>query len=163
MTATYEKIATTTLGSTAASTTFSSISGSYTDLVIIINANSTTASSIQMQFNGDTGSNYSRTVLGGTGSAIQSFRQTNTAFINLSNDSILTSSEKTNQIVHIQNYSNTTTHKTSLSKSNSATYGVDAVVGLWRNTSAITSVTLLVTGNTFTVGSIFTLYGIKAE
>ena len=163
MTATYEKIATTTLGSTAASTTFSSISGSYTDLVIIVNANSTTASSIQMQFNGDTGSNYSRTVLGGTGSAIQSFRQTNTAFINLSNDSILTSSEKTNQIVHIQNYSNTTTHKTSLSKSNSATYGVDAVVGLWRNTSAITSVTLLVTGNTFTVGSIFTLYGIKAE
>jgi hypothetical protein len=162
MTATYEKIATNTLGSTAASTTFSSISGSYTDLVIIVNANSTTASSIQMQFNGDTGSNYSRTVLGGTGSIIQSFRQTNTAFINLSNDSIL-SSEKTNQIVHIQNYSNATTYKTSLSKSNSATYGVDAVVGLWRNTSAITSVTLLVTGNTFTAGSVFTIYGIKAE
>jgi hypothetical protein len=161
MTSTYEKIATTTLGSTAASTTFSSISGSYTDLVIIINANSTTGSSIQMQFNGDTGSNYSRTVLGGNGSAIQSFSQANTAFINLSNDSQL-SSEKTNQIVHIQNYSNATTRKTSLSKSNSATYGVDLVAGLWRNTSAITSVTLLVTGNTFTVGSIFTIYGIKA-
>ena len=35
MTATYEKIATTTLGSNTASTTFSSISGAYTDLVLI--------------------------------------------------------------------------------------------------------------------------------
>jgi hypothetical protein len=31
---------------------------------------------------------------------------------------------------------------------------------LWRNTSAITSVTILTTGNTFTTGSTFTLYGI---
>ena len=39
MTATYEKIATTTLGSAATSVTFSSISGSYTDLVLFSTGN----------------------------------------------------------------------------------------------------------------------------
>ena len=42
--------------------------------------------------------------------------------------------------------------------------GVDAVVGLWRSTAAITS--LLVkpesTGNEFAIGSTFNLYGIKS-
>ena len=37
MTATYEKIATTTLGSTQTSTTFSSIASTYTDIVIVVN------------------------------------------------------------------------------------------------------------------------------
>jgi hypothetical protein len=38
--------------------------------------------------------------------------------------------------------------------------GVDAFVGLWRNTASITSLT--VNGNTFAVGSTFRLYGIEA-
>jgi hypothetical protein len=37
MTSTYEKIATNTLGSAASSVTFTSISGAYTDLVLISN------------------------------------------------------------------------------------------------------------------------------
>ena len=52
MTATYEKIATTTLGSSQASVTFSSISGSYTDLVLI--SDSTVASGsdgVRLRFN----------------------------------------------------------------------------------------------------------------
>ena len=36
MASTYEKIATTTLGSATASYTFSSISGTYTDLILIL-------------------------------------------------------------------------------------------------------------------------------
>jgi hypothetical protein len=45
MTATYEKIATTTLGSAQADITFSSISGAYTDLVIIYTLNAATTTS----------------------------------------------------------------------------------------------------------------------
>jgi hypothetical protein len=62
MTATYEKIATTTLGSTTATVTFSSISGAYTDLVLVERlVKSITGGSLQVRFNSDTGTNYSAT------------------------------------------------------------------------------------------------------
>jgi microcompartment protein CcmK/EutM len=77
MTATYEKIATTTLGSAQASTTFSTISGAYTDLVLIVAGVTTSGTeAVAVQVNGDTGSNYSRTVLLGNGSAASSSRAT---------------------------------------------------------------------------------------
>jgi hypothetical protein len=73
-------------------------------------------------------------------------------------------------IYQIMNYSNTTTYKTSLTRQNTvdaADYnGTLTAVGLWRSTSAITSVAIQLTRGgsayNFTSGSIFTLYGIKA-
>jgi hypothetical protein len=58
---TYEAIATQTLGSAAASVTFSSIPGTYTDLVIVCTPLRVTAGAEELvfQFNSDTGSNYS--------------------------------------------------------------------------------------------------------
>ena len=43
MAITYEPIATNTLGSAAASVTFSSISGTYTDLVVVVSGNGAVA------------------------------------------------------------------------------------------------------------------------
>ena len=58
MTATYDCIATTTLGSDQASVTFSAISGNYTDLVIVGNGALTAgAGTLFIRFNSDTGSN----------------------------------------------------------------------------------------------------------
>jgi hypothetical protein len=75
---TYEAIATQTLGSAAASVTFSSIPGTYTDLVLVVAGTLTTGTeNIVMQFNGDTGSNYSVTSLLGDGSTASSFRSSN--------------------------------------------------------------------------------------
>ena len=66
-------------------------------------------------------------------------------------------------IGQIQNYSNTTTYKTWLSRSNIPADFVGALVGLWRSTSAITTIQFLTTtADTFAIGTTFTLYGIKA-
>jgi hypothetical protein len=68
-------------------------------------------------------------------------------------------------IVHIQNYSNSTTNKTWLSRSNIPADFAGLVVGLWRATpAAITTIQFLTTtADTFTSGTTFTLYGIKAK
>jgi hypothetical protein len=170
MTITYEKIATTTLGGTAADVTFSSIPATYTDLVLVMSAaipSGTDAFSF-WQANGDTATNYSQTNLYGTGSTAGSDRITsisNPSFNYYSN--ITTTVGQNTTVATWLNYSNTTTYKTMLVRSNTATGpsfpGVSAIVGMWRNTAAITSLAFKVQGNSFATGSTFTLYGIKAK
>ena len=66
-------------------------------------------------------------------------------------------------IANIFNYSNTTTFKTILSRSGNAGASTTAAVSLRRDTSAITTISFDLTGaSTYSVGSTFTLYGIKA-
>lgn len=161
MATTYEPLASTTLGSAAASVTFSSISGSYTDLVVIINSKITVGDQgIRFRFNSDSGSNYSFTYLGGNGTTASSGRQSNKTGVDLGN------ADATNfnpTIVHIQNYANTTTYKTAIGRTNVPALYLYAYVGLWRSTSAITSI--VIDGNSginFASGSTFTLYGILA-
>jgi hypothetical protein len=163
---TYEPISTTTLSTATASVTFSSISATYTDLVIIAQfGQSTGGNAVGMQFNSDTANNYSITSLYGTGTTAASDRLANTSHIwgayNIAPSSVVSGVAKWN----IQNYSNTTTYKTALCRydNNDATYaGTSAVVGLWRSTAAITSITLKPSAGNLASGSTFTLYGIKA-
>ena len=157
MTATYDCIATTTLGSTQTSVSLTSISGSYTDLIIIINGSFSSGSGVDTQFNSDTGTNYSRTRVYGDGTSALSARSTNATAI--SSGYLGTTQSVT--IIQIMNYANTTTYKTLLARGSASGSQVVATAGLWRSTAAITSVTL--SGGTFASGSTFTLYGIKAE
>lgn len=158
--ATYTQIATTTLGSAQSSVTFSSISGAYTDLVLVTSAKSATSDrELTIRFNSDSGSNYSNTYIYGDGSSAVSGRSSNSTTIDFA---------RTDQnnfwagLLHIQNYSNTTTNKTTLSRGNSGSY-VFGWVGLWRSTAAITSLTIGVGGGqNFASGSEFSLYGIAA-
>jgi hypothetical protein len=62
---TYVAIAEQTLGTAAASVTFSSIPGTYTDLVLVLSVQDASGNTFALQFNGDTSTNYS-TVLTGT-------------------------------------------------------------------------------------------------
>jgi len=167
MTATYEKIATTTLGSSTATVTFSAISGSYTDLILVCQiAQVASNNSPRIRFNSDTGSNYSYTYVKGNGSSAVSGRDSNSTAGYLAETSGSTSLELIT-ITHIMNYSNSATFKTHISRGNRASAETDATVGLWRSTSAITSISLAMGGsfptNNFASGSTFTLYGIKAE
>jgi hypothetical protein len=152
MPGTYEKIATTTLGSATATVTYSSL-GSYTDIVIIYNG--TTGNNLSLQFNSDTGSNYSITRIQGTGTSATSARYSNqTSMFGPY------STANTVAIWQVMNYSNATTYKTGLARGGGADYGTEAYVGLWRNTAAITSITVLAPSGNLASGSTITLYGI---
>lgn len=158
---TYTPIATTTVSGT--SYTFSSIPSTYTDLILVNfigNATGAGAGGIQIRYNGDTGSNYSWTYLVGTGSSAVSGRSSGTYFdIGMTNNT----TDFSQVICQIQNYSNTTTYKTTMSRSASAATEVSANVSLWRSTSAINSITVTkADGANFKSGTTLTLYGITA-
>jgi hypothetical protein len=164
MATTYEPIATTTLSSAQSSVTFSSISGSYTDLVLVMNYFSSTSEWPMIQFNSDTATNYSFTEMYGNGSSANSVRQSSVSgiWVGYGAYSPAGTTNPGTIIINIQNYANTTTYKTTLSRSNS-TNGVEATVGLWRSTSAINQIVIKhQTATTYASGSTFTLYGIKA-
>jgi hypothetical protein len=158
MPATYEPISTQTLGSAQASVTLSSISATYTDLVLVVQGTSTVDEPILMRLNGDTGSNYSWTQLGGDSGSAFSSRATSQTSIRIG----FGSTAQGNHIAQIMNYSNATTYKTNLSRSNKGAADVRAIVGLWANTSAVTSITVIQNAGDFSSGCTFTLYGIKA-
>lgn len=158
---TYTPIATQTLSTTAATITFSSIPSSYTDLVLVFTGQSTSGNIVNyLQFNSDTATNYSWTALGGSGGAAVSARGTSVSQPRIDYYGYMDQTEA-NRIVHIMNYTNTTTYKTFISRANNSNNGVSTVAGLWRSTAAITSITVGA-GGTFTSGSTFTLYGIAA-
>lgn len=159
MAKTYEPLATTTLSSTQSTVTFSSISGSYTDLVLVTDGTSSAADyTMTLQFNSDTGANYSSTILNGSSSpANPSSTKDN------NNSSVFSGSITTTQsssIISIQNYANTTNYKTLLARGNAGTERIRLYIGLWRNTNAINSITLGTNGTSFASGCTFTLYGI---
>lgn len=163
MAATYEPIATTTLGSAQSSYTFSSIPQTYTDLILIVSATNSIAG--QSDFfqvgNGsvDTGSNYSYTGTAGDGSTASSYRATNgiRCYAGYMQTSSIYSS-----IINFQNYSNTTIYKTILVRKGQSDSYVESIVNLWRSTSAINTIKIFPDSNNFASGSTFTLYGIKA-
>jgi len=158
---TYVALATQTLGSTVSSVTFSSIPQGYTDLVLVATASrgitGSGAADFNMTFNGDTGTNYSVTLL----YEANSTRSTNRANLNwmgaVGDNNLLQSA------VNIMSYSNTITYKTAIGRWGSPTDSqVRASVGVWRSTAAITSLTITPTNN-IAAGSTLTLYGIKAQ
>jgi hypothetical protein len=164
MASTYTPIATQTLGSAQATVNFSSIPGTYTDLVLVISTAATTGNpNIILQFNSDTGTNYSVSSLSGNGSSATSTRASTQSSIKINQVATLNGTLGNSvYTVNVMNYSNTTTFKSVLSRSNRAAVGVDASAGLFRSTSAITAIDIKTSASTFITGSTFTLYGIKA-
>jgi hypothetical protein len=154
---TYTELLKTTVGTATTSVTLNlaGISG-YTDLQLVLaGTNNSGGIDVQVQVNGDTGTNYSRTFLLGTGSATSSGRSTSAS----SWVPAGLSTTQGNMILQFMNYSNTTTNKTFIGRSSIPSVYTVATVGLWRNTAAITSITLS-NANNFSVGTTFSLYGI---
>lgn len=159
MPATYDKIATTTLGSAQSSVTFSSISSIYTDLELVIVGQGSSAGYIKINVNGDTGTNYSRTIIYSTGSAVSAGGNAN---LNRFLDGWVPATNFSLTNYKFINYS-ASTYKSVLSSQRPTTDIVTQAVQLWRSTSAITSMVIaLDNAANFNANSVFTLYGIKA-
>ena len=157
---TYVALATQTLGSAAASVTFSSIPATYTDLVLVVSGTVSADGAIRFRLNSDSATNYSGTLLYGSGTNAVSVRGTSETTGALGRLGTVVSTS----IAQFMNYSNTTTNKTVISRGNSSNAFVTASVALWRNTAAIS--TMLLTPESaanFDAGSTFSLYGVAAE
>lgn len=174
MAVTYTPIQTTTLGSAQSTVTFSSIPSTYTDLILVVNSATThtLATFVSMLFNSDASTNYSINEMFGTGSTANSSQagNTNVAWLGL-DVSISTTLGESIITSDIMSYRNTSVNKSWLGRVNRASSSLDypgtnTVSGTWRNTAAITSITVQNTrGGTnynFATGSSFTLYGILA-
>ena len=171
----FESIATVTTTAAQASVTFSSIPSTYQYLQLRYNAHVTASFSnnnnMNIRFNSDTSSSYATHRLGGNGTSATSDGFTSTS---ISVD-IVPSTSSTNifgtGIIDIHDYTSSTKNKTvrgfsGYDLNNTAVNGgianglVYLFSGLWINTSAITSITLL-PQYTWGVNSTFSLYGIK--
>jgi len=153
-------LATTTLASSSATVTFSSISGSYRDLRLVImhtNTGGATQEDSYFRFNGDTGANYSSVYMRGSGGSTNSGSATNNTYLNTYNDS---NTENVLTTLDIMDYSATDKHKTVLSRNNLAGAGTDAFATRWANTNAITSVEVRTTAFAFDTGTTINLFGI---
>lgn len=159
---TYEPIATYThSGASTTTITLSSIPSTYTDLVVVSNViySANNGDYMSWRINGDSSSLYSNTPLVGTGSSAESYRATN------DNKIAFYGSSTTNYvpvITNFMNYSNATTFKTILQRASNASNSAEARIGLYRSTSAITSISLFFGAASIAAGTNITIYGIKA-
>ena len=160
MATTYEKIQSTTLGSAAATITFSSIPATYTDIKVVFNCIGTTFIIPNIIFNNDTTGLYSYTSLMGNGSAASSDRGTNTNNINLTTNGVDTTPSLFT--IDIFSYAGST-FKTCLVTESADLNGsgwVARYVSMYRSTSAINRIDIKSGGSNFAVGTSATLYGI---
>ena len=123
---------------------------------------------MHLQFNGDTGTNYSYTRIQGNGTAAASARVANANGSDFGGQSGVPTGQ-VNSIANIMNYANTTTSKTYLVRYNDAAFVTEASVNLWRATPAAINQVLIYIGydngtyvDNIASGSTFTLYGISA-
>lgn len=156
-------IANITLNSSASSVTFSSISQSYRDLILISNGLGTGNINIVARFNGDSSNSYYDVYAYGSGSSAVSGVDSAVSGANLSAAAYWGTSTAGTTINNILDYTVTDKHKVVLGRSNNPSTAVDMGVARWANTAAITSITFLPSNaNSFAAGSTFAIYGVSA-
>lgn len=163
----FESIATST-PSGVSTITFNSIPGTYQHLQIRAIAKrdtATTSGSSNLRFNGDTGSNYVRHFLRGSGSAASAGASTSQTsiecFEHTGNDAAVNNMMGV-LICDILDYASSTKNTTIRTISGNDQNGAGNIYltsGLWLSTAAVTSITLFTTANY--LNTTFALYGIR--
>lgn len=172
----YDSLATITVGATSvASITFTGIPSTYKHLQIRGIARGSRASfpndNLNIRFNGDTGSNYSRHKLEGDGSSASSngaasdSRIPSNALAGLGAPTNTFSAHIFDILDYANSNKNTTLRGLDGVDVNGTVAGYGGVIelfsGSWMNTAAVTSITLYPGDPNFTQYTTFALYGIK--
>ena len=168
---TYTLISSVTVGSGGASSIdFTSIPATYTDLVLKTSArNTSTSTTMYLEFNGSGGTAYSVRVLYGDGSAAGSTSSASRANIKNdggADDSGYTASTFANSEFYIPNYAGSNKKSVSVDgvpENNATTTYMALTAGLWDSTSAITSIKLTLFSGNFAQYSTAYLYGVKSS
>lgn len=160
MPTTYNTVATYTFPSAASSYTFSSIPQTYTDLVLVMSTVfSGSATGIRYQLNSDNGNNYAYMRMYGSSSSLQS--DGDTAFTSPGSFGIIDTGINT-MVINFLNYTDTNKLKMLLAKHSGVNY-VDTYCSCWNSTAAINSIQVSLSGQNFSAGTNFTLYGIRKD
>ena len=152
--------------------TFSSIPGNFRNLNLVVQARGdqdAAVTSVLIQFNGDTGSNYDYQYLAGQAanlSAAEAFAQ---AFILVGQVAANTAGAGIagGLDITIHNYSGTTLNKglSSLASTKTGTSTGNLLTwligGFWRNSAAITSIKIYPASDNFVAGTVASLYGLQ--
>jgi hypothetical protein len=158
----YVALANITLSGAATTVTFSSISQSYRDLILVIRTQSGNASSHQpgLRTNNITNS-YSYQGIYGNGSSAAAASGTGQGQMNLTgNQSALRADGPLNIIAQLNDYSATNKFKTCISRADGVTSSSLLTVSSNENTGAVSTLTVM--NATFASGSTFALYGVSA-
>lgn len=169
----YDSIATTTLSSTTASITFSSIPATYTHLQLRLigrsNRTGTTTDYLEMNFNSDAGANYAFHQLLGDGATASgdSGASQNYAIVSRISTADSSASMFGGIVIDILDYANTSKYKTSRSLGGTDQNGSGRIhlnSGLWMNTAAITTLVIKPSSaNSFVQYTSAALYGVKGQ
>ena len=157
----YIALATTTLGSSASSVTFSSIPTSVNgvalrDLILVYAGTATGGGDVVLSFNADTTNTYPNVQMFGAGSG----SGTSGAFTRTGVFVSFASTGQNNFVAQIMDYSATDKHKTVLSRYNVPSSETSAQAGRWPSNTAIATVAVRILSNNFASGSTFSLYGV---
>jgi len=161
---TYTQLSTKTLTAAAASVVFSSIPATYTDLVLEMWARSNTGTPYgNMYINGDTTSTGCQVTLfansanasGGTASNDSS------SLVYIGQNSYMDATNPVRTQINIFNYSRTSMHKNIFVRMGNVAE-IEIQSATWRSTAAINQLDVRPSGNSWGIGSVFSLYGIKA-
>ena len=166
----YDALWSTTLSASASSITISNIPQTYKHLQIRSISRSSQAGTGRLinkiQFNSDTASNYSLHDLYGNGtSALASGTASTTySYVGISPADGNAANAFGAAVVDILDYANTNKFKTTRSLNGTDYNGAGVIIltsGAWRNTAAISSITLTLDSGNFMQYSSFALYGIN--
>jgi hypothetical protein len=166
-TPTYDLIASTTLAASTSSVVFGSLPQTYRDLILVMNGSPSTNDypTLSSLLNGDSGANYSRIRMNGTGSGSGGAAATS-GLTGLQLGSLTgigsSTTSRSHVIANLIDYSATDKQKTALARFSQAGSSVSMVAGRWANTAAINSIRVFTGNNDFGTGTVMSLYGVIA-
>lgn len=159
----YDHIESITVPSGVYTVTFATLPTTYKHLKVMFSGASNNQGQMGLQFNGDANGNYGCSYMDGNSSSLPDYANNNSEYRawTSGNGQGNIQTLATGFEALIADYRNTNTYKTVNSYGMNTIYAARHYVSVWRNTAAITSISLNTGDGPFTANSLVQLYGIR--